>query len=112
MCQALVPTVDGLSRVVAAEVMVCTPGVRAMIRDDKLQQIPGALQAGGRHGMQTLNAHLAGHVRAGRITREAGLEYCSDREDFLALVGSAGTLSAGTLASAPAAAGASSSSWS
>jgi twitching motility protein PilT len=112
VCQALVPTVDGLSRVVAAEVMVCTPGVRAMIRDDKLQQIPGALQAGGRHGMQTLNAHLAGHVRAGRITREAGLEYCSDREDFLALVGSAGTLSAGTLASAPAAAGASSSSWS
>ena len=112
VCQALVPTVDGLSRVVATEVMVCTPGVRAMIRDDKLPQIPGALQAGARHGMQTLNAHLASHVRAGRITREAGLEYCSDREDFLALVGSTGTLSAGTLASAPAAAGASSSSWS
>ena len=119
VCQTLVPTVDGTSRAVAAEVMVCTPGVRAMIRDDKLQQIPGALQAGARHGMQTLNAHLASHVRAGRITREAGLEHCSDREDFLSLVGSAATLSAGTLVSssatgapAPAGAASTSSSWS
>ena len=70
-----------------------------MIRDDKLQQIPGALQAGARHGMQTLNAHLASHVRAGRVSREAGLEHCSDREDFLSLVGSKSTLAAGTMVS-------------
>ncbi|MGB0189620.1 MAG: type IV pilus twitching motility protein PilT [Nocardioides sp.] len=99
VCQTLVPTADGTSRAVAAEIMVCTPGVRAMIRDDKLQQIPGALQAGARHGMQTLNAHLASHVRAGRISREAGLEHCSDREDFLSLVGSKSTLAAGTMVS-------------
>ena len=91
VCQSLVPTTDGKGRVVAAEVMVCTPGVRAMIRDDKLQQIPGALQSGAKDGMQTINAHLAQHVRQGRISREAGLEYCSSREDFLSLVGSATT---------------------
>lgn len=105
VCQSLVPTADGRGRVVAAEVMVCTPGVRAMIRDGKLQQIPGALQSGAKDGMQTLNAHLASHVRAGRISREAGLEHCSSREDFLALVGSTGTLAAGTLAASPHGAG-------
>ncbi len=90
VCQTLVPTVDGRGRVVASEVMVCNPGVRAMIRDDKLQQIPGALQSGAKDGMQTLNADLAAHVRGGRITREVGLEHCSNREDFSSLVGSGG----------------------
>ena len=47
VCQVLVPSADGSGRVPAVEVMVCTEGIRAMIRDDKLQQIPGSLQAGG-----------------------------------------------------------------
>jgi len=68
--------------------MVCNPGIRAMIRDDKLQQIQGALQAGAKDGMQTLNAHLADHVKAGRISYQAGLEHCSNRDDFDTLVGS------------------------
>ena len=59
--------------------MVCNTGIRAMIRDDKLQQIQGALQAGAKDGMQTLNAHLAALVRAGRISYDAGLEACTDR---------------------------------
>ncbi|GAA1156778.1 type IV pilus twitching motility protein PilT [Nocardioides aquiterrae] len=91
VCQTLVKTVDGTGRVAGVEVMVCNPGIRAMIRDDKLQQIQGALQAGARDGMQTLNAHLAGLVRSGRITYEAGLEHCTDRNDFETLVGSSVT---------------------
>jgi twitching motility protein PilT len=88
VCQTLVKTVDGRGRAAAVEVMVCNSGIRAMIRDDKLQQIQGALQAGARDGMQTLNAHLAGLVKAGRISYEAGLEHCSDRIDYDTLVGS------------------------
>jgi twitching motility protein PilT len=88
VCQSLVKTVDGRGRAAAVEVMVCTPGIRAMIRDDKLQQIQGALQAGARDGMQTMNGHLAELVRAGRITYEAGLEHCTDRSDYETLVGS------------------------
>jgi twitching motility protein PilT len=88
LCQTLVPTVDGGGRVAAVEVMVCNPGIRAMIRDDKLQQVQGALQAGAKDGMQTLNGHLASLVHAGRITYEAGLEHCTDRNDFETLVGS------------------------
>lgn len=88
VCQTLVKTVDGKSRAAAVEVMVCTSGIRAMIRDDKLQQIQGALQAGARNGMQTLNAHLAALVQAGRISFEAGLESCTNRADYETLVGS------------------------
>ncbi len=90
VCQSLVPTVDRKGRVAAVEIMVCNSGIRAMIRDDKLQQIPGALQSGAKYGMRTLNSDLATHVRGGKITREDGLEHCSNKEDFLALVGSAG----------------------
>lgn len=105
ICQTLVPTVDGKGRVPAVEIMVCNPGVRAMIRDDKLQQIPGALQSGAKDGMQTLNSDLAAHVRAGRITREAGIAHCSNKEDFLTLVGSGAAGSAQFSRTVPAAAG-------
>jgi twitching motility protein PilT len=88
VCQTLVKTVDGKGRAAAVEVMVCNSGIRAMIRDDKLQQIQGALQAGAKDGMQTLNAHLAGLVKAGRISYEMGLENASNREDYDTLVGS------------------------
>jgi twitching motility protein PilT len=93
VCQTLVKTVDGRGRVAAVEIMVCTSGIRAMIRDDKLQQIQGSLQAGARDGMQTLNSHLASLVKSGRITYEAGLENCSHRADFDTLVGSSVTAS-------------------
>ena len=90
VCQTLVKTADGAGRAAAVEIMICTSGIRAMIRDGKLQQIQGALQAGARYGMQTLNAHLAELVRAGRITNQAGLDNCSNREDFVTLVGAYG----------------------
>ncbi len=87
VCQTLVPSKDGRGRVPAVEVMICTEGIKAMIRDDKLAQIPGSLQAGGRQGMQTMNAHLAEHVKAGRISQDQGLEYCSNVGDFITLLG-------------------------
>ncbi len=86
VCQTLVKTRDGKGRAAAVEVMVCNSGIRAMIRDDKLQQVQGALQAGGREGMQTLNAHLATLVKAGRIDYDAGLEHCTNRADYDTLV--------------------------
>jgi twitching motility protein PilT len=95
VCQTLVKTVDGKGRAAAIEVMVCNPGIRAMIRDGKLQQIQGALQAGAKDGMQTLNSHLASLVRSGKISLEVGLEHCSNREDFQTLVGSGASSAAG-----------------
>jgi twitching motility protein PilT len=89
VCQTLVKTVDGKGRAAAVEIMVCNSGIRAMIRDGKLQQIQGALQAGAKDGMQTLNAHLAVLVKAGRISFEEGAEHCSNLEDYTTLVSSA-----------------------
>ncbi|GAB2872145.1 type IV pilus twitching motility protein PilT [Nocardioides pacificus] len=88
VCQTLMKTTDGKGRAAGVEIMVCNSGIRAMIRDNKLQQIQGALQAGARDGMQTLNAHLAALVREGRVTYEAALEACTNRTDFDSLVGS------------------------
>jgi twitching motility protein PilT len=66
--QTLIPTADGQGRVVAAEVLVPTPGVRNLIREHKTHQIYSLIQTGAQHGMQTMDASLAGLVRAQKIT--------------------------------------------
>ena len=68
--QTLLPTADGSGRCVAAEVLVPTPAVRNLIRESKSHQIYSVLQTGGAHGMQTMDASLAGLARAGKITRQ------------------------------------------
>jgi twitching motility protein PilT len=66
--QTLVPTADGDGRTVAAEVLVPTAGVRNLIREGKIHQIYSLIQTGASHGMQTMDASLAGLVRQGKIT--------------------------------------------
>ena len=56
--QQLVPRIGG-GRVLATEVMMCTPAVRALIRDDKIHQIYSMIQAGQKFGMRTMNMSLA-----------------------------------------------------
>jgi twitching motility protein PilT len=56
--QQLIPHLSGRGRVLVTEVMVCTPAIRATIRDDKVHQIYGLMQAGQKHGMQTMNQSL------------------------------------------------------
>ncbi len=92
--QQLVPTVDGKGRVVAAEVMIATPGIRNLIREGKVHQIYSAMQAGGRYGMQTMDMSLASHVKAGRVTQQMAFERCHDPEELQRLIGSTGALSA------------------
>jgi twitching motility protein PilT len=92
--QQLVPTVDGRGRVVAAEVMIATPGIRNLIREGKVHQIYSAMQAGGRYGMQTMDMSLAGHIKAGRINQQMAFERCHDPEELQRLIGSTGGLSA------------------
>jgi twitching motility protein PilT len=87
VCQQLVKTADGKGRVVACEVMIATPAIRNLIREGKTHQIYSALQAGAKHGMQTMDAHLAQLVRQGRITYDAALEKCHHVEDFNRLCG-------------------------
>ena len=60
VCQALLPRADGKGRVPSLEILVPNSAIRALIRDDKIHQIYGAMQAGQEKlGMQTANQSLA-----------------------------------------------------
>ena len=87
VCQTLCKTADGRGRVVATEVLVATAAIRNLIREGKTHQIYSAMQAGAKHGMHTLDQHLAELVRQGRITYEHGLEKAHHTEDFNRLTG-------------------------
>jgi twitching motility protein PilT len=84
-CQQLLPLTTGKGRALAAEVMLPTSGIRANIRDDKLQQIYGAIQTGGREGMQTMNSALYNLVAAGKITREMAYRRSTKPDDLKTL---------------------------
>ncbi len=85
--QQLLPTADGMARVCATEVLVPTPAVRNLIREGKTHQIYSALQTGGSHGMQTMDAALADLVRRDKITRELAEARASAPEELRRLMG-------------------------
>ncbi len=90
MTQTLLPTADGASRTVAAEVLVPTPAVRNLIREGKTHQIYSVLQTGGAHGMQTMDSSLAQLVRAGKITRQMAESRAHAPEELRRLMGPSG----------------------
>ncbi len=84
--QTLIPTADGQGRCVAAEVLVPTPGVRNLIREGKTHQIYSLIQTGGQHGMQTMDASLAGLVREGKISMAVAETRSSEPAEMRKLV--------------------------
>jgi twitching motility protein PilT len=85
--QTLLPRARGRGRVVASEVMICTPAIRACIRDDKVHQIYSIMQAGKKHGMQTLNDSLHQLHMQREVTLEECLRASSDPGELLKMVG-------------------------
>jgi twitching motility protein PilT len=85
--QQLLPTIDGNGRIPAIEVMVATPAIRNLIREGKVHQIRSAIQAGSRHGMQTMDQALAQLVRAGKVSLAQAMERAQNTEDLANLVG-------------------------
>jgi twitching motility protein PilT len=83
VCQALLPKADGKGRVVSLEIMVPTPAIRNLIRDDKVHQIYGAMQAGQEKlGMQTTNQSLASLYMKRLITLETAMGASSLRDEL------------------------------
>jgi twitching motility protein PilT len=83
VCQALLPRADGKGRVVSLEIMVPTPAIRNLIRDDKVHQIYGAMQAGQEKlGMQTTNQSLASLYMKRLITLETAMGASSLRDEL------------------------------
>lgn len=84
--QQLIPRSDGEGRVVAVEVMVATPAIRNLIRENKTYQIPSHIQSGGRFGMQSMEMSLRNLYRAGLISREEAINRAGDPEGLLRLL--------------------------
>ncbi|HET9091839.1 MAG TPA: type IV pilus twitching motility protein PilT, partial [Acidimicrobiales bacterium] len=76
--QQLIISATGLGRVPVAEVMVCTPAIRNLIRSAKTHQIYSLMQTGGSLGMQTMDQGLARAVKDGRITEAVAFDRCHD----------------------------------
>ena len=75
--KALLPKIGG-GRVAAYEILVATPAVRSLIRQNKSFQIPSAMQTGKRQGMQTLDDALADLIRSGKVTLDTALSVAND----------------------------------
>jgi twitching motility protein PilT len=68
LSQTLMPRIGG-GRAMALEIMVATPAIRNLIREEKIHQIYSAIQSGAKFGMQTMNQSLAELVKRRQITR-------------------------------------------
>jgi len=79
MTQQLVPRSRGAGRIMCAEVLVCTPAIKAVIREGKIHQIYSLMQAGQKFGMQTMNQALLQAVLDKHLTAEDALDRSTDR---------------------------------
>ena len=85
--QTLLPKAQGKGRVMAAEILVVTPAIRALIRDDKVHQIYSSMQAGKKWGMQTLNDALYALYMNREVTAEECLRVSGDPTEFQRMIG-------------------------
>ena len=86
LSQQLIPTADGRGRAMALEIMVTTPAIRNLIREEKIHQIYSAMQAGQKFGMQTMNQSLIELVQKRQISREEALNRSMQPEELSQLV--------------------------
>jgi twitching motility protein PilT len=87
VCQALLPKSDGKGRVCSLEILVPTPAIRNLIRDDKIHQIYGAMQTGQEKlGMQTANQSLASLYMRRLITLDTALGSSSNKDELQEMI--------------------------
>jgi twitching motility protein PilT len=98
MSQQLLPKVGG-GRVAALEILICTPAVRALIRDNKIHQIYSIMQVGAKYGMRTMNQSLYELVRRRQIEQQEAMMRSSDPEELKELVSRGGTMGGGGMSS-------------
>ncbi|RME27150.1 MAG: type IV pilus twitching motility protein PilT, partial [Candidatus Zixiibacteriota bacterium] len=79
--QMLLPKVGG-GWVLALEIMIATPAIRAIVRDDKIHQLYSMIQSGQKYGMKTMNQSLAELYQAGKITINDAMNYSSNTQEL------------------------------
>jgi twitching motility protein PilT len=87
VCQALLPKANGTGRAAALEILVATPAIRNLIREDKVHQIYSTMQAGQeKYSMQTMNQSLAKLIMSRVISREVGLAASSGKDELTQII--------------------------
>ncbi|MBI5630534.1 MAG: type IV pilus twitching motility protein PilT [Elusimicrobia bacterium] len=86
LSQQLLPHASGTGRVLACEVLMVTPAIRNLVREQKIEQIQLSIQTGGKFGMQTMNQSLAELYRAQRATFQEVMQRSLDPEDLKRLL--------------------------
>ena len=89
--QQLIPKADNSGRIAALEVLVATDAVSAMVRENKVHQIPNAIQTGRSFGMLSRDQELARLVQNGSISYDEARIRTSNPEDFERFLKSTGT---------------------
>jgi twitching motility protein PilT len=74
---------NGTGRVAAHEIMIGTPAIRNLIRENKVAQMYSMIQTGTQFGMQTLDQCLLDLVRTGQVTVEQARTYAQQKDNFL-----------------------------
>ena len=91
VCQSLCPKIGG-GRVVSLEIMIPTPGIRNLIREDKVHQIYSTMQTGQSvSGMQTMNQSLFNLVTRRLITRDEALGRSQEPDELESMMRQPGT---------------------
>ncbi len=85
LSQQLIPKIGG-GRVMALEIMVSTPAVRNLIREEKIHQIYSAMQSGQKFGMQTMNQALVELISRRQIPREEAMNRSTNPEELAQLL--------------------------
>src|SRR5256886_1033236 len=85
--QTLLPKAKGRGRSMASEILIVTPAIRALIREDKIHQIYSSMQAGKKWGMQTLNDALYQLYMSREVTADECLRVSGDPTEFQRMIG-------------------------
>ncbi|MFH0777195.1 MAG: type IV pilus twitching motility protein PilT [Candidatus Eisenbacteria bacterium] len=92
--QQLIPRARGAGRALVCEILVCTPAVRAVVREGKTHQIYSLMQAGQKFGMQTMNQGLYRSYAAKQISLDEALGRSSDVKELQQMLGKSEVLAA------------------
>ncbi len=87
VCQTLIPHASGSGRVLATEVLVATPAVRNLIREQAVEQLPTAIQTGIQYGMHTMDMSLKILYQNGLISYDEAISRVKSKEEFEQLLG-------------------------
>ena len=80
--QTLLKTKDGAGRVAAHEIMIGTPAIRNLIRENKIAQMYSSIQTGQQFGMQTLDQNLTDLVKRNIVSSAEARTKAANKDNF------------------------------